>query len=105
MQAGASKVPLVHGLQSQQVGYRAMALTGFFSTVMTSISQRRPDLLRTWFEGRRRGRQGAYLMGEDWDELVEQPLDEVKKKLGFEEPPQYRPFDYPAAKSEPAQAT
>ena len=81
-------------LQSKQVGYRAMAITGFLSTLMTAISQRRFDMLATWFEGRRRGRDGAYLLAQDWESLVELPLEEVQAKLGFAEPPHYRPFDY-----------
>jgi len=91
-------------LQSKQVGYRAMAITGFLSTLMTSIAQRRFDLIGTWFEGRRRGRRGAYLLAEDWESLLEQPLAEVQAKLGFEKPPVYRPFDYEKSVEAPAQA-
>ena len=89
-------------LQSKQVGYRAMAVTGFTSCLMTALGQRRFDMLKTWFEGRRRGRDGAYLMGEDWDTLVQLPLQEVQKRLGFSEPPRYRPFDYAPTSAQPA---
>jgi ubiquinone biosynthesis protein COQ4 len=84
-------------LQSKQVGYRGMAITGFTSMLMTGLAHRRLDMIGTWFEGRRRGRDGAYLLAQDWDSMLEHPLEEVQAKLGFAEGPRYRPFDYPGA--------
>jgi ubiquinone biosynthesis protein COQ4 len=91
-------------LQSKQVGYRGMAITGFVSMLMTGLAHRRLDMLRTWFEGRRRGRDGAYLLAQDWEALVELPLGEVQAKLGFADAPEYRPFDYPGTASRAAAA-
>jgi ubiquinone biosynthesis protein COQ4 len=91
-------------LQSKQVGYRGMAITGFVSMLLTGVANRRLDLVSTWFEGRRRGREGAYLLAEDWEALVELPLAEVQEKLGFAQGPAYRPFDYPRPAVETAEA-
>ncbi len=91
-------------LQSQQVGYRAMSVMGFVSMLMTSLAERRLDMVGTWFGGRRRGREGTYLLAQDWESLLELPLDEVKARLGFSSPPVYRPFDLPRVASPPARA-
>jgi ubiquinone biosynthesis protein Coq4 len=81
-----------------------MAITGFVSMLLTGVANRRLDLVSTWFEGRRRGREGAYLLAEDWEALVELPLAEVQEKLGFAQGPAYRPFDYPRPAVETAEA-
>lgn len=42
-------------------------------------------------EGFRRGRRARWLPGEDWESLLEQPLEKVREHLGLGEPPQYVP--------------
>ena len=91
-------------LQTRQAGYRAMAITGFVSMLLTALAERRPDMIGTWFEGRRRGRDGVYLLVEDWESLVERPLHEVREQLRFAQAPDYRPFDYPRPEATPARA-
>lgn len=41
----------------------------------------------------RRGREAAFLPACDWEALLERPLDEVRRELCIDEPPQYEPLD------------
>ena len=43
-------------------------------------------------DGHRRGKQAAWLPGEDWEALLELPLEEVRTKLGLGAPPVYEEF-------------
>jgi len=90
--------------QSRQTGYRAMTVMSFFSVLATAVSSARPDLLGIWFDGRRRGREAVFLLSQDWDALVELPLEVVREQLGLSELPSYRPFDYEKSARQPAQA-
>lgn len=83
----------LHGFQNQQNGYHAMT-AGVFVACLPLALKGRPDLLRTFFDGRRRGRKAAYLLGQDWDVLLARPLDEVRRELGLSPLPDYRPFSY-----------
>ncbi len=40
-------------------------------------------------EGYRRGRRAKPLAEQDWEELFERPIDEVRKELGVGAPPDY----------------
>jgi ubiquinone biosynthesis protein COQ4 len=42
-------------------------------------------------EGFRRGRRAAWLPGEDWEAILEQPLEVARQKLGLGAPPAYVP--------------
>lgn len=39
-----------------------------------------------------RGRRAAYMPAVDWAALLPRPLDEVRRELGMEQPPSYRPL-------------
>ena len=83
----------LHGFQTQQNGYRAMALLSFFSCLAIA-ARGRPDLFLTWFRGRRRGRRAAFLMEVDLDALLPLPLDRAREELGLTPLPVYRPYSY-----------
>ena len=68
-----------------------MASIGCFLTAMRG----RFDLIGVWLGGRRRGKRAAYLLAQDWDRLLAMPLDAVRRELGLNPPPVYRPYDYP----------
>lgn len=42
------------------------------------------------WEGYRHGKQAHWLLGEDWDALLHQPIDEVRARLNIREPIAYR---------------
>jgi ubiquinone biosynthesis protein COQ4 len=44
---------------------------------------------RTIFDGFRRGRRAAWLPGQEWEKLLELPVEEVRSKLSLEAPPVY----------------
>jgi ubiquinone biosynthesis protein COQ4 len=80
--------------QTKQTGYHSMmfiALTGCLREVIRG----RPDLLKTWMDGRRRAGRSAPLLAQDWEGLLPMPLARVREKLGLNPPPRYRRFDYP----------
>lgn len=80
--------------QTRQVGYRSMALMAFLNVLRNAIPAR-PDLLKTWFLGRRRGARAHYLLAEDWERLLPMPLEDVRRELGIDELPAYRTWNYP----------
>ena len=41
-------------------------------------------------QGFRRGRRAEWLLDQDWEALLEQPIDQVRQKLGLGEPPVYQ---------------
>lgn len=51
-----------------------------------------PDARRTIRDGWRRGRRAAWLPAQDWEALLERPLDEIRRELGLGAPPVYQPF-------------
>ena len=51
-----------------------------------------PDARKTILEGVRRGRKAAWLPGQDWESMLSLPLDEVRRRLSLETPPQYVPI-------------
>jgi ubiquinone biosynthesis protein COQ4 len=83
----------LHGFQNQQNGYHAMSV-GVFAACIPLAFKGRPDLIRTFLEGRRRGRRAEYILGQDWDALLARPLDEVRRRLRLTPLPEYRPFSY-----------
>lgn len=84
--------------QTKQVGYHSMALMALMGCAWTAIP-RRPDLLRTWYEGRRRGGRASYLLAQDWERLLPLSLEAVREELGLGPAVEYRPFDYPMPES------
>jgi ubiquinone biosynthesis protein COQ4 len=46
---------------------------------------------RFLFSAWRRGRRARWLPGEDWEALLEQPLDVVRRELRLGSPPTYQP--------------
>ena len=47
---------------------------------------------RLMVDGFRRGRRAAWLPAQDWEALLSQPLDEVRRQLRIEPPPAYEPL-------------
>jgi ubiquinone biosynthesis protein COQ4 len=83
--------------QTRQTGYRSMAI-GAFSSMSMAALRGRPDMFRTWFEGRRRGARAPYLMAQDWERILPMPLEAAREELRLNPAPHYRTFDYaPAA--------
>lgn len=80
--------------QSQQVAYRSMMVVAFTSCMRVALHGRL-DLVRVWFEGRRRAKQAPFLLALDWEDWLLRPLDEVRHELCLDPPPTYRRFDYP----------
>jgi len=80
--------------QTRQVGYRTMKFLAFFGCMRVALAGRL-DLIRVWLDGRRRARQAAFLMAQDWEQLLLMPLETVRAQLGLGSPPLYKPFDYP----------
>jgi ubiquinone biosynthesis protein COQ4 len=48
------------------------------------------ELGRVIRQGFRRGRRAEWLLDQDWEALLEQPIDQVRQKLGLGEPPVYQ---------------
>ena len=42
------------------------------------------------WEGYRHGKQARWLLGEDWEAMLHQPIDEVRARLNIREPVAYR---------------
>ena len=80
--------------QTRQVGYHSMAWMAFGNVLRNAIPDRL-DLLGTWIRGRRAGAKARYLLAEDWERWLPQPLSEVRRALGIDAPPRYRPWSYP----------
>ncbi len=57
---------------------RSMLRSGWFSETGRMIRQ-----------GYRRGRNAKWLLDQDWEALLEQPIDRVREQLGVGEPPVY----------------
>jgi len=51
----------------------------------------RPDFVGVVRDGYRRGRRAAWLPAEDWESLLERPVDDVRTLLQLGEPPVYTP--------------
>lgn len=49
----------------------------------------RSDMGRLVRQGFQRGRRSAWLVDQDWEALLERPLDEIRRELGVGEPPVY----------------
>jgi ubiquinone biosynthesis protein COQ4 len=66
-----------------QTGLKAFALIILSATVR--ISRALPDqpVKRAIFEGWRRGRRAQWLIGADWEALLEQPVETVRAKLAM----------------------
>jgi ubiquinone biosynthesis protein COQ4 len=50
-------------------------------------------------DGYRRGRAAAFLPPQDWESLLERPLQEVRAELGIGAPPVYEPLRTPEARA------
>lgn len=82
----------LHGFQTQQTHYRAMAIASFLS-VLRAILRGRFDMLGVWWGGRRRARRARFLLAEDWDTLLTLPLAEVRSRLRLDPLPEYRTYE------------
>lgn len=92
------------GFQTKQVGYRAMTILAAFQVFLIVCRTGRFDLLKTWWGGRRRGKQARYLMAADWERLLPLPLEAVRLELDIEPVGTYRIWNYPAARRTATQA-
>lgn len=50
------------------------------------------DVLGVWWQALRRARRARFLLAEDWEAMLEQPLDQVRKELGLWPMPIYEPL-------------
>jgi ubiquinone biosynthesis protein COQ4 len=80
--------------QTKQAGYRSMMLMASIGCFLTAMKGRF-DLFGVWLDGRRRGKRAANLLAQDWERLLPMPLESVRKQLGLNPPPVYRPYDCP----------
>jgi len=81
----------VVAFSAQQVGYRSQSIATFVSSLLAAIKGR-PDVLGTWFDARERAKKAPFLLAENWPALLPQSLIEVRRQLGLEPTPQYRPL-------------
>jgi ubiquinone biosynthesis protein COQ4 len=51
----------------------------------------RSDTRLVW-DGYRRGQRAAWMPSQDWESLLALPVEEVRRKLNLEAPPEYRPI-------------
>lgn len=51
-----------------------------------------PEARKTIFDGFRRGKKAAFLPAEEWESMLALPVEEVRRRLGLEEPPVYTPI-------------
>lgn len=70
-----------------QAGNPAVGVLSFFGTLQLA----RTGNLRTMANGFLRGRRATWLVVQPWEELLERPLDEVRRLLRVGRPPLYRP--------------
>jgi ubiquinone biosynthesis protein COQ4 len=68
--------------------------TGIAVMVLTAMlkAKRRIDVVGVVRDGYRRGRKAAWLPSQDWESLLEKPLDDVRARLKLGAPPIYTPI-------------
>ena len=81
--------------ETRQVGYRSLALLTFLHMTWRVLTTGRFDLLRLWFEGRRRDARARFLLAQDWEALMPRPIEEVRRELGITPGRPYRPWSLP----------
>lgn len=79
------------GFSAQQVGYRSQTIATGAAALLAGVGGR-PDVFGTWRDARRRARKAPYLLAEDWPAMLPLPLAEVRRRLGLDPPPAYRPL-------------
>jgi hypothetical protein len=53
----------------------------------------RLDVLGVWWQALRRARRARFLLAQDWEALLERPLEEVRNELGLLPLPTYEPLE------------
>ncbi|RYF32932.1 MAG: ubiquinone biosynthesis protein [Comamonadaceae bacterium] len=71
--------------QTGGLGWGFIAL----AAVLKSLRERQPSVARAIVEGYRNGRKAAWLMGEDYEALLQEPLAAARARLGIAEPAAY----------------
>ena len=77
----------------------------FLLNALMCARRGRFDVFWTCWKGYRYGNRSPLLLAVDWSEHLNRPIDEVRRELGLERRPDYRPFhmpDAPGAVSEEA---
>ncbi|MBB3181703.1 Coq4 family protein [Variovorax sp. Sphag1AA] len=73
-----------------QTGGLGWAFIAFASALKSLRVTRSTAFVRAVIEGWRNGRNAAWLLGEDYEALLHEPLDDARKRLGIAEPVAYR---------------
>ena len=87
----------------KQLRTRAFALIIPFAYVFNE--RQAPGFRALAREALRRGRDAVWLPVQDWEALLERPLDEVRETLGVGRPPAYKPLRWDGAPPLPEAAT
>lgn len=78
-------------LKNRGIGF--IVLVAYLRAGSREVSHARPTIRAAY----RRGRDAAWLPSQDWEALLEKPLDEVRRELGVGAPPVYEEFRSDAA--------
>jgi ubiquinone biosynthesis protein COQ4 len=83
--AGYGRDPLgeacVLAFSYAQMGQRGFAVIASVVALRIAHKLREPRVLRAVYEAYRQGRHAEWLVGADWESLLEQPLDAVRARL------------------------
>jgi ubiquinone biosynthesis protein COQ4 len=83
---GEASVLALSYAQTKNPGVGLIAAMGFVQTGGF------PGARKTIKSGYVRGKRAAWLPAVDWEAMLVLPLDEVRRQLGFDEPPAYEPI-------------
>ena len=75
-----------------QTGNRVYAVLPFFVAGFRALRRGRFDVVRTCWQGYRKGRRARFLHAMDWSEWLPRPLAEVRRHLRLQ-PASYRPLE------------
>ncbi|MFD1610799.1 Coq4 family protein [Sphingomonas tabacisoli] len=73
--------------QTKGLGWAAIALGASLKARRVTGSW---DFARAVIEGYRSGKRAAWLSGEDYEQLMHEPLDQARRRLGLSDPVRYR---------------
>jgi len=75
-----------------QLRNRGFLLIVLLNAVMCTM-RGRPDVFATTWRGVRHGKRSPLLLAIDWSRYLDRPIDEVRREIGLETAPAYRPFE------------
>lgn len=73
--------------QTTSLGFAAIAVIG---ALKISSEFPRQGVIGTVWQAYKAGKRAAWLPGQDWEDLLAQPLDQVRRDLNIAEPTKYR---------------